>query len=117
MRVLILDRSVGNPYSLGLASGLRGLGEEKTVGGPVGSEELHGSMDGITNAFYMARNRPLFLRWALGATRLSALWRSAGRELVLIVSLIRRRRVADAARGAAVGWLVGASRVLVDGRR
>ncbi len=36
MRILILDRSWGNPYSRGLAEGLKGVGVEVKVAGPAG---------------------------------------------------------------------------------
>jgi glycosyltransferase involved in cell wall biosynthesis len=35
VRVLLLDRGLGNPYSLGLASGLRSAGAQVALGGPV----------------------------------------------------------------------------------
>src|SRR5437879_1373992 len=34
MRVLLIDRTIGNWYSLGLASGLRSRGVETVLGGP-----------------------------------------------------------------------------------
>ena len=74
---------------------------------------LHGSSGGVTAAYYMARNRPLFLSWGLGKSRWDALALSAPRELVLVASLLRRRRWREAMRGALLGWLVGWTRVLV----
>jgi len=66
--------------------------------------------------FYRSRNLPLFLRVALGRTRLAALVLAAPTELLLFGSLVRRGELALAFAGVIGGWLAGAAMRSEDAR-
>lgn len=68
---------------------------------------LGATSSGLIGVYYRARNLPLFLRMALGRTRLSALVISSPAELLLVVSLARRGRFSLILRGVLRGWLAG----------
>jgi hypothetical protein len=63
--------------------------------------------------FYRTRNQTLFLRWALGRSRLSASLRGGYAAAAIALPLIARCRLLRAL-GAATGWAVGAARVMTE---
>lgn len=68
---------------------------------------VQGSAVSHISHYFMARNRVLYLRWALGKTRLSAVRLSARPTAIQVAALVRRRAVAVALRGAIAGWFSG----------
>jgi GT2 family glycosyltransferase len=59
------------------------------------------------SAYYMTRNRVLFLRRAAGRSRAAAFRATVAPTLVMFVSLARRGRIAAAFRCALGGWVAG----------
>jgi GT2 family glycosyltransferase len=66
-----------------------------------------GTSAGLVGMYYRARNLPLFLRIALGRTRLASLAISAPVELLFVISLARRRRFSLIVLGVLRGWMAG----------
>ena len=59
--------------------------------------------------YYRARNLPLFLRIAIGRSRIGSLVLSTPKTMLTLASLTRRGRVKLALQGAIPGWLTGAT--------
>jgi N-acetylglucosaminyl-diphospho-decaprenol L-rhamnosyltransferase len=63
--------------------------------------------------FYRTRNQTLFLRWALGRSRLSSSLLGGYAAAAIVLPLVARCRLLRAS-GAAMGWAVGAARVMTE---
>lgn len=104
MRVLILDRSWGNPYSRGLAAGLRANGLEVKVAGPVGSDADIGGYPPAVVGVPKWRKAPAA---AAGLARLTAVAASWQPDVIHVqwqepIDAALLKAVRRVARGAAV---------------
>ena len=81
--------------------------ELEAVPSAVFRHDLSSSIPSVAKAFLFARGRVLFMRWALGKSRLEALWCSAPLSIREIGSYVRRRRLWHAIRGEVAGEVAG----------